>query len=55
MVGKPRLREEVKLLCMTKGQEFEGGRTERREEEKLNRTNRGTKRLLNTERLNFPF
>lgn len=50
MAGNPKLREKVKLLCTTKQnktktktkqnkQEFEGGRIERRGEEKLNRTN----------------
>lgn len=34
LVGGQRTREKVKLLCITKGQEFEGGRIERREEEK---------------------
>lgn len=33
LVGGQRTRETVKL-CITKGQEFEGGRIERREEEK---------------------
>lgn len=52
MAGNSKLREKVKLLCTTKQnktktktktkqnkQEFEGGRIERRGEEKLNRTN----------------
>lgn len=54
MARNPKLREKVKLLCTTKQnktktktktktkqnkQEFEGGRIERRGEEKLNRTN----------------
>lgn len=34
LVGGQRTTEEVKLLCITKGREFEGGRIERREEEK---------------------
>lgn len=40
LVGGQGTREKVKLMCITKGQEFEGGRIEReRGEERKSRTN----------------